>query len=69
MKPATRKKAGRPPSRPKGYSQRSVWLPDTLHADVLRALVTPDAKRYEFSKLVDHLLRRWLDAGGKLPKE
>jgi hypothetical protein len=35
---------------------------------VLRALVTPDAKRYEFSKLVEHLLRKWL-RDPKLPKE
>jgi hypothetical protein len=40
-----------------------------LQAEVLRALVTPDGQRYEFSKLVAHLSRRWLDAGGKPPKE
>jgi len=67
-KPA-RKKVSRPKSRPDDYSQRSLWLPDSLHAKVLRALVTPDAKRYEFSKLVEHLLRQWMKAGARLPKE
>jgi hypothetical protein len=67
-KPA-KKKVGRPKTRPKDYSQRSVWLPKGLHADVLRALVTPEGKRYEFSKLVEHRLRQWLKDGAKLPKD
>jgi len=64
-----KKPVGRPKSRPADYHQRSIWLQDGLQARVLKALVTPDGQRYEFSRLVAHLLRRWLDAGAKLPKE
>jgi hypothetical protein len=71
-----RKTDVRPVGRPKtgkrsnpDYNQHSVWLPGSLQAEVWRALVTPEGKRYEFSRLVESLLRRWLDAGGKLPKD
>jgi hypothetical protein len=50
------------------YRQHSVWLPGDLFADVLRASITPDGKRAEFSALVEHLLRQWLKAGAKLPR-
>jgi hypothetical protein len=70
MKPS-KKRVGRPPGKhsdPK-YSQRSVWLPKALQVEVLKALVTPEGKRFEFSALVEHFLRRWLKDGAKLPKE
>ena len=63
-----KRKLGRPATRPKDTHQRSIWLPDSLQGDVLRALVTPEGRRYEFSRLVEHLLRQWLRAGAKLPK-
>ena len=68
-KPAPKRPAGRPKTRKPDYHQHSVWLPDGLQADVLRALVTPEGKRYEFSALIEHLLRQWLKAGAKLPKD
>jgi hypothetical protein len=40
----------------------------SLYGDVLKGLVTPDGKRYEFSALVESLLRQWLKAGAKLQK-
>jgi hypothetical protein len=64
-----KKKPGRPQTRPKDVHQRSIWLPDALRADVARALIQPRGKPYEFSKLVDYLLRQWLERGAKLPKE
>jgi transposase len=51
------------------YRQHSVWLPGKLQADVLKALVTPEGKRFEYSALIEHLLRRWLRDGAKLPKD
>jgi len=60
---------GRPKTRPDDYHQHSVWLPGSLQADVWHALVMPNGKRFQFSRLVESLLRRWLEAGGKLPKE
>ena len=74
-KPPAKKSPARPVGRPKGkrsdpaYRQHSVWLPGSLQAEVAKALVLPDGRRYEFSKLVDYLLRKWLDAGAKLPKD
>lgn len=74
--PRNAKQAKRPVGRPKtgkrsndDYQQGSIWLPRSLRADVLRALVRDDGSRYEFSGLVESLLRRWLDAGAKLPKD
>jgi hypothetical protein len=64
------RKQKRPPGRPATgkrsnpeYAQHSVWLPGSLYGDVLKGLVTPDGKRYEFSSLVESLLRQWLRAG------
>jgi hypothetical protein len=65
-------KVGRPATGKRSnpdYRQHSVWLPGELQADVLRALVMPDGKRYEFSALVEALLRQWLKTGAKLPKD
>lgn len=63
-------KVGRPPGKRTDpeYSQHSVWLPDRLYADVARALIAP-GKRYEFSALVESLLRQWIKAGAKLPQK
>lgn len=65
----------RPVGRPKNgrrsnpdYRQHSVWLSDSLCVEVWDKLETPEGKRYEFSALVETLLRKWVDAGGKLPK-
>lgn len=66
------RKVGRPATGKRSnpaYAQHSVWLPGGLYADVLKALVTPDGKRYEFSELIERLLRQWLERGGRLPKE
>jgi hypothetical protein len=68
-KPARKRPVGRPKTRPDDYSQRSVWLPDALHFEVRQTLMMPKGKDYEFSRLVEHLLRQWLKAGGKLPVE
>ena len=70
MRQAKPKSVGRPKAGKRSnpdYGQRSLWLPDKLYAEVAKALITP-GKRYEFSALVEDLLRRWLDAGAKLPK-
>ena len=70
--PTAKRGVGRPPGKrtdKENYSQHSVWLSHKVHAEVQHALILPDGKRYEFSKLVEHRLREWLDAGGKLPKE
>ncbi len=74
--PRTAKQLKRPVGRPKTgkrsnpeYSQRSIWLPKTFQAKVMHKLLTPDGRRYEFSALVESLLREWLDAGAKLPKD
>jgi hypothetical protein len=69
MPQSKRKQVGRPKTRPDDYHQRSVWLPDSLQAQVLRALVTPEGKRYEFSRLVESLLRQWVKAGARLPRD
>jgi hypothetical protein len=50
------------------YAQHSVWLPGRLYGEVLKGLVTPEGKRYEFSALVEALLRHWVKSGAKLPK-
>jgi hypothetical protein len=64
---------GRPKTRAadyhQHYRQHSVWLPNALYSDVLRGLVTPEGKSYEFAKLVESLLRQWLREGAKLPKD
>jgi len=65
------KKVGRPATGKRSnreYAQHSVWLPNELYGDVLRNLVTAEGKRYEFSTLVEQLLRQWLERGAKLPK-
>jgi len=69
MKQPQAKRVGRPPGKrtDPDYGQRSVWLPNDLHAKVARALITP-GKRYEFSALVESLLRQWLKDGAKPPK-
>ena len=75
-KPARRKEqpvrtVGRPKTGRRSnpdYHQHSVWLPGELVADVSKALVMPDGKRFELSALVEHLLRRWLESGRRLPK-
>lgn len=68
-KPPKKRPVGRPKSRPADYHQRSIWLPDALRADVARALIQERGKPYEFSRLVERLLRQWLKDGHKLPKE
>jgi hypothetical protein len=65
---APKKRPGRPRTRPEDYHQRSIWIRDKLHADVARALIRPPDKPYEFSRLVEHLLRKWLKAGAKIPE-
>jgi hypothetical protein len=72
---STRKQAPRSVGRPAtgkrsnpDYAQHSVWLPGSLYGEVLRGLVTAEGKRYEFSALVEHLLRQWLERGAKLPR-
>jgi transposase len=66
----------RPLGRPKtgkrsnpDYRQHSVWLPGELVADISKALVMADGKRFELSALVESLLRGWLRAGARLPKQ
>ena len=66
------KKRGRPATGKRSnpdYAQHSVWLPGSLYGDVLKGLVTAEGKRYEFSALVEALLRQWLERGAKLPKD
>jgi hypothetical protein len=63
-----KKAVGRPKSRPADYHQHSVWLPDALRYEVKLALLRRAGKDYPFGKLVEHLLRDWLDEGAKLKK-
>jgi hypothetical protein len=65
-------KAGRPAtgkSSSGDYGQHSVWLSNAVYAEVQRNLITDNGKRHEFSGLVEVLLRQWLKAGAKLPKD
>jgi hypothetical protein len=66
------KKRGRPATGKRSneaYRQHSTWLSNALYAQVQKALVMPDGRRYEFSALAESLLRQWLKSGAKLPKE
>jgi hypothetical protein len=65
------RKLGRPATGKRSnpqYAQHSVWLPGSLYGEVLKGLVTPAGRRYEFSTLVESLLRQWLKSGARLPK-
>jgi hypothetical protein len=66
------RKVGRPAvgkSSSGEFGQHSVWLSNTVYAEVQRKLITDDGKRHEFSGLVETLLCQWLRSGSKLPKD
>jgi hypothetical protein len=49
------------------YRQASAWIPKDIFFKVQTKLLRPDG-RFEYSALVEHLLREWLKDGAKLPE-